>query len=290
MQRVGEHLVPAGPLAPRWQAWTLGPQRAGTISTGRITVENAGSATWRSHGAGGVQASYHWLDPLGNPIVWDGIRTPLPTTRRAGRDARARAAGTRPAAAGPLPARDRPRRGASILVFRDRLRDARGRAGRRVETDRATACGTSPRRLRRRHGSRARGAGGADRRRRGERRRGASGRGRGAAAGLVAARPRRPRRGMGGGRASRSCRNAAIAHSHRGRPERSQPSLRASAAAPVPAGRDRAVGASRTAGLRRRRGPLRRPDRDQISAAIRSSTRLNTNAPSSRATAVSTSR
>jgi hypothetical protein len=25
-----------------------------------------------------VQLSYHWLDSLGNPIVWDGIRTPFP--------------------------------------------------------------------------------------------------------------------------------------------------------------------------------------------------------------------
>ncbi len=25
-----------------------------------------------------MQLSYHWLDPLGNPIVWDGVRAPLP--------------------------------------------------------------------------------------------------------------------------------------------------------------------------------------------------------------------
>jgi hypothetical protein len=41
-------------------------------------LENAGSATWRSRGSDGVQVAYHWLDPLGNPIVWDGIRTALP--------------------------------------------------------------------------------------------------------------------------------------------------------------------------------------------------------------------
>jgi hypothetical protein len=78
VERVGEHLVPAGPLAPRWHAWSLGEQRAGTSGTAVVVVENAGSATWRSHGTTGVQVSYHWLDPLGNPIVWDGIRTPLP--------------------------------------------------------------------------------------------------------------------------------------------------------------------------------------------------------------------
>jgi hypothetical protein len=26
----------------------------------------------------GVFASYHWLDDLGNPIDWDGLRAPLP--------------------------------------------------------------------------------------------------------------------------------------------------------------------------------------------------------------------
>jgi hypothetical protein len=45
--------------------------------TARIVLENAGTATWRSHGSEGVQASFHWLDPFGNPIVWDGPRTPL---------------------------------------------------------------------------------------------------------------------------------------------------------------------------------------------------------------------
>jgi hypothetical protein len=44
----------------------------------RISLENAGTATWRSQGEDGVQASFHWLDTLGNPIVWDGPRTPLP--------------------------------------------------------------------------------------------------------------------------------------------------------------------------------------------------------------------
>lgn len=27
-----------------------------------------------------MRAAYHWLDPLGNPVVWDGRRTPLPHT------------------------------------------------------------------------------------------------------------------------------------------------------------------------------------------------------------------
>jgi len=78
VQRVGEHSVPSGPLAPRWLAWSLATPRAGVLGSACLTVENAGSATWRSRGRDGVQVAYHWLDPLGNPIVWDGIRTALP--------------------------------------------------------------------------------------------------------------------------------------------------------------------------------------------------------------------
>lgn len=78
MKRVGEHSVPAGPLAVRWVAYELGEFRAGVSGRARVQLENAGSAPWRSHGREGVQLSYHWLDPLGNAIVWDGPRTPFP--------------------------------------------------------------------------------------------------------------------------------------------------------------------------------------------------------------------
>jgi hypothetical protein len=66
---LGEHPVPAGPLAVRWHAYELESVQAGALTHARIVVENAGSADWR-----GLQASYHWLDDRGNPIVWDGIR------------------------------------------------------------------------------------------------------------------------------------------------------------------------------------------------------------------------
>jgi hypothetical protein len=78
MERVGEHPVPAGPLAVRWLAYEVAPQRAGVTSTAKVRLENAGSAPWRTRGDEGVQLSHHWLDALGNPIVWDGPRTPLP--------------------------------------------------------------------------------------------------------------------------------------------------------------------------------------------------------------------
>jgi hypothetical protein len=66
------------PLAPRWLAAELPAARAGERTTAAVRIENAGVATWRSRGAEGLQLAYHWLDPLGNAIVWDGIRTPLP--------------------------------------------------------------------------------------------------------------------------------------------------------------------------------------------------------------------
>ena len=201
VQRAGEHPVTAGPLAPRWLAWSLEPARAGASRSLRASRSRTrGTATWRTHGAGGVQASYHWLDPLGNPIVWDGTRTRAAARRRARGDGGARARGHRTAPAGPLPARVRPRRGASFLVRRGRRRC-------RSSVDVEVAPRIADARLEVRvHGGsdpatigRARGAGGAGRRaercsRRAPRRRSR------AAAGVVAPAARRPRGGLGGGR------------------------------------------------------------------------------------------
>ncbi len=84
MERVGEHPIPAGPLAVRWQAYELTEQRAGVTTMARVRLENAGSAPWRSRGREGIQLAYHWLDPLGNAIVWDGTRSSLPDVVRPG--------------------------------------------------------------------------------------------------------------------------------------------------------------------------------------------------------------
>jgi hypothetical protein len=78
MERVGEHPVNHGPLAVRWLAHRIAPARAGTVGTARVALENAGSATWRARGRTGVRLAYHWLDPRGNPIIWDGTRAELP--------------------------------------------------------------------------------------------------------------------------------------------------------------------------------------------------------------------
>ncbi len=72
MEPIGDHPVPPGPLAVRWLARDLDPPQAGALSRARLTLENAGSAAWRD-----LNLSYHWLDERGNPIVWDGLRTPV---------------------------------------------------------------------------------------------------------------------------------------------------------------------------------------------------------------------
>ena len=69
MEAVGEHPIPAGPLAVRWLGYELDTPQAGALGRARVAVENAGSAPWR-----GLNISYHWLDDRSNPIVWDGLR------------------------------------------------------------------------------------------------------------------------------------------------------------------------------------------------------------------------
>jgi hypothetical protein len=64
-----------GPLAARWRLLRLEPPRAGALGGVEVEVENTGTAVWRA----GINAAYHWLDERGNPIVWDGLRTPLPS-------------------------------------------------------------------------------------------------------------------------------------------------------------------------------------------------------------------
>jgi hypothetical protein len=68
------------PLQPHWLHADTAVHRAGAETTVRIRLRNDGTATWRSRGSDGLQIAYHWLDPLQNPVVWDGMRTPLPAS------------------------------------------------------------------------------------------------------------------------------------------------------------------------------------------------------------------
>jgi hypothetical protein len=70
------HPVPKGPLAARLRQLELPPLREGALHRASIVVENAGTVAWRPDLK--VTVAYHWLDDRGNPIFWDGLRTPLP--------------------------------------------------------------------------------------------------------------------------------------------------------------------------------------------------------------------
>jgi hypothetical protein len=48
--------------------------RAGAKTVADVELENAGVTPWRGSR---FTVSYHWLDNLGNAIVWDGLRTPV---------------------------------------------------------------------------------------------------------------------------------------------------------------------------------------------------------------------
>ena len=71
----------SGPLVARWRTLERAPVQAGALQLATVEVENVGTAAWRTRGSeDGIFLSYHWLDERGNPIVWDGMRTPLERT------------------------------------------------------------------------------------------------------------------------------------------------------------------------------------------------------------------
>ncbi|HVH51529.1 MAG TPA: hypothetical protein VM690_05250, partial [Gaiellaceae bacterium] len=64
-----------GPLVARWLTLERAPVEAGARQHATVELANAGTAPWRT-----LRLAYHWLDDRGNPIVWDGERTPLART------------------------------------------------------------------------------------------------------------------------------------------------------------------------------------------------------------------
>ena len=289
MERVGEHPVPAGPLAVRWLGYEIEEQRAGVATRARVRLENAGSAPWRSRGREGVQLAYHWLDPLGNAIVWDGTRTGLPDAVRPGETVELEASLLAPRPPGSY-------RLAFDLVeeFRfwfqelgstplDVPVDVRPRIDERRLGVRIHGAARS------RAGSRPRSPGRADRHRRRCRRRSPRSR-RDPRARLVAPPARRAcgglRRCRRGNRRRVAKRPPPTRRLGAGRRPESAP-RRATSAAVTPR-RDGARGARGLALLQRERRPLRGSGRRQTSVAIRSSERLKTYAPIARATAAAT--
>ena len=64
---------------------------SGQTVSADITVKNISPVTWPSkpddRGRYAVHLSYHWLDQKGSPVVFDGLRTPLPRDLKAGESA-----------------------------------------------------------------------------------------------------------------------------------------------------------------------------------------------------------
>ena len=110
------HRRPLDGFAPRGAdeqrfhaAYTSRPWRQGRLpsagATGRSTTRTRARSAARASSSrtparvawrDGIRLAYHWLDERGNPIVWDGERTPLPAARaRRARDGRARACARR---------------------------------------------------------------------------------------------------------------------------------------------------------------------------------------------------
>jgi glycosyltransferase involved in cell wall biosynthesis len=50
----------------------------------RVVVRNIGAATWPNQGMHPINLSYHWFDPLGRPVDFEGLRALLPTSLRPG--------------------------------------------------------------------------------------------------------------------------------------------------------------------------------------------------------------
>ncbi|HST17070.1 MAG TPA: hypothetical protein VLK36_05335 [Gaiellaceae bacterium] len=63
-----------GPLSVGWGESSLGAQHAGAVGEARVEIANTGAVRFGAT----IFLAYHWLDLRDNPIVWDGLRTPLP--------------------------------------------------------------------------------------------------------------------------------------------------------------------------------------------------------------------
>jgi uncharacterized protein (DUF3820 family) len=71
------------PLVPAWgatykvPATTLGS--TGALATMPVILTNTSNFPWSSSGANPINLGYHWYDAAGKALVWDGVRTKLPS-------------------------------------------------------------------------------------------------------------------------------------------------------------------------------------------------------------------
>src|SRR5436190_1717705 len=80
--------MPAKTLIATYVAVPPGSVAAGATVVVSVALTNTGTEIWKSTAPGLVNLSYHWYDPSGAAVVWDGARTALgadiaPTQQRA---------------------------------------------------------------------------------------------------------------------------------------------------------------------------------------------------------------
>jgi hypothetical protein len=71
--------APSAVLAATYTATVPSTAAADTLITVPVTVQNTGDETWNASGPGPVFLAYHWENPGGAILVWEGVRTSLGT-------------------------------------------------------------------------------------------------------------------------------------------------------------------------------------------------------------------
>ena len=95
----------AAPLALLTAQYTVAAPPAAIAAGGTATVavqlRNTGDEAWANAGPNPVNLTYHWYDPSGAVVLWDGVRSPLPAPVLAGGTATVQAVVRAPDGAGP---------------------------------------------------------------------------------------------------------------------------------------------------------------------------------------------
>ncbi len=94
--------APPTTLAATYAASPPATLAGGALATVAVSVTNSGTETWAPGGANPVRLSYHWYDPAGNVVVWDGLRSELPSAVAPGASATVNASVASPAPGGYL--------------------------------------------------------------------------------------------------------------------------------------------------------------------------------------------
>jgi hypothetical protein len=67
------------PYAVRFGSVPIFTYIAGRTHTVQVPLTNIGTSTWNAGGSAPIRLAYHWKDSAGQTLVWDGVRTTLPS-------------------------------------------------------------------------------------------------------------------------------------------------------------------------------------------------------------------